>query len=56
MKPTQVAAIAVMLIAVIMTGFGGLQDMVQTNFQISRRHAWNDGIFLAILAVFLLLL
>lgn len=56
MKPTRVAAFLVMLIAVIMTGFGGLQDMLKSNFQISRHHAWNDGIFLAILAVFLLLL
>ncbi len=55
MKSTKLAAIFVMVIAVLMTGLGGSLDILKKG-TITRKHAWNDGLFLAILAVFLLLL
>ncbi len=55
MKSTKLAAIFVMVIAILMTGLGGSLDILKKG-TITRKHAWNDGLFLAILAVFLLLL
>jgi len=56
MKPLKLAAIVLLLIAVLMTGLGGLLDIVQHDFRITREHSWNDGLFLVILAIALLLL
>lgn len=48
-------AIFVFVASLLMTGLGGSLDMIRTG-QITRKHAWNDGLYLAIVAVFLLLL
>jgi hypothetical protein len=37
-----------------MTGIGGLLDFIKSNYTISREHAWNDGIFLVLVAIALL--
>lgn len=57
MKATKQAAFIVLIIATILTGVGGWLDMYgQDTLVFTKQHAWNDGLFLGILAVFLLLL
>jgi hypothetical protein len=57
MKPLKLAAIVLFLIATILTGVGGWLDLYgESSVRITKQHAWNDGLFLAIVAVFLLLL
>jgi hypothetical protein len=56
MKPLKLAAIVLILIAILMTGLGGILDMVQHEYWITREHSWNDGLFLVVLAIALLLL
>lgn len=57
MKALKQAAIVLLVIAAILTGIGGWLDLYgQTALQFTKQHAWNDGLFLAIVAVFLLLL
>jgi len=43
-------------IALFMTGVGGLLDIVKSNYKISKEHAWNDGMFLVLVAIAVLLL
>jgi hypothetical protein len=39
-------------LAVVQTGFGGLRDMFGVGFLgMTKEHAWNDGIFLMLLAI-----
>jgi hypothetical protein len=56
MKLTKLFAVVLIGIALLMTGLGGLLDMSQSKFQITKQHAWNDGIFLVLVAIALLLL
>jgi len=44
----------VVLVAVIATGLGGALDIIE-NGKITKEHAWNDGLFLILLAIFLAL-
>lgn len=37
-------------VAFLMTGFGGLRDLSRGMIP-SREHAWNDGIFLMLVAI-----
>lgn len=37
--------------AFLATGFGGLRDMLGHQFQVTREHSWNDGIFLMLTAI-----
>ena len=40
------------VVAALATGFGGLRDMFGISlFGLSKEHAWNDGIFLMLLAI-----
>jgi len=43
------------VLAFIMTGFGGLRDLT-TGWIPSREHAWNDGIFIMLFAILLAIL
>lgn len=56
MKPLKLAAIVLLVAAVLMTSLGGLIDIVQNDFRITREHGWNDGLFLVVLAIALLML
>ena len=56
MKSLKLAAIVLLVVAVLMTGLGGLIDIVRNDFRITREHSWNDGLFLVVLAIALLLL
>jgi hypothetical protein len=59
MKATRVVAILLMSIAVAFTAVGGLLDMMRVDSYghhyaaITRQHAWHDGMFLLLLAIFL---
>lgn len=39
------------LIAFLVTGLGGLQDMLGIRLTVSKEHGWNDGIFLMLTAI-----
>jgi hypothetical protein len=56
MRPLQFAALILMLVATVLTGFGGTLDMYTHDFRITKQHMWNDGLFIAVTAVFVLLL
>lgn len=49
-------AVVILIIAVLMTSVGGLTDFLQNDYRITKRHAWNDGIFLVMFAIALILL
>ena len=51
-------AIAAFIVSLLSTGLGGLADMLRNrdSLVISREHAWNDGIYMVLAAIFLLLL
>ncbi len=57
MKALKQVAILLLLIAAVLTGIGGWLDMYGGDavLHFTKQHAWNDGLFLAIVAVFLLL-
>jgi hypothetical protein len=55
MSPLQTAAVILLAVAFILTGFAGLMDMSYNEFQITRQHAWNDGIFLGLVAIAVLM-
>jgi hypothetical protein len=38
-----------------MTGLGGALDMTCNNWEITRQHLWNDGLFLGVIAIAVLL-
>jgi hypothetical protein len=51
MSPLQTAAVILLVVAFILTGFAGLMDMSYNEFQMTRQHAGNDGIFLGLVAI-----
>ena len=50
------AALIAFLAALILTGIGGWSNMLGKALVITEQHAWNDGLFLILAAIFLLLL
>ncbi len=50
------AAIAAFLLALLLTGIGGWSNMIGKALVITEQHAWNDGIVMMLIAIFLLLL
>ena len=56
MKPLRLIAIILITVSAIMTGLGGTLDWLSSDFRITREHAWNDGLYLAVVACALLLL
>jgi hypothetical protein len=51
-----ILAILSFIVALILTGVGGLSDMLDRPLYFSKQHAWNDGIMMMLVAIFLLLL
>jgi hypothetical protein len=49
-------AVLLLVLAVLMTGVGGLTDFLQNDYRVTKRHAWNDGMFLVLMAIALILL
>ena len=43
--------VALVVTAFVVTGLGGLQDMLGIRLVVSREHGWNDGIFLMLTAI-----
>lgn len=45
-------SVLLLLASLALTGLGGLLDMTgQTFYGLTRQHMWNDGMYLAILAI-----
>lgn len=38
--------------AFLVTGLGGLQDILGITLPMSKEHGWNDGMFLMLVAIF----
>ena len=38
-------------LSLIMTGFGGLQNMINSSWRLTSEHSWNDGLYLLLLAI-----
>ena len=55
MRPLQIAAIILMSVAIVLTGFGGILDMYSNDLHITKKHIWNDGLFMGLLAIFVLI-
>ncbi len=55
-KELTLLAIIAFFLALISTGLGGWADMFGMNFVVTKQHAWNDGIFMILVAIFLLAL
>ena len=55
MKFTRTLAFLLVIIAILLTGFGGIVDMLNPplTVRLTKEHAWNDGIFLMLIAIFL---
>ncbi len=49
-------AIGAFVLALVLTGVGGWSDMLGRNFVLTKQHAWNDGIMMMLVAIFLLVL
>jgi hypothetical protein len=43
---------ALVILAFLVTGLGGLQDILGIRLPMSKEHGWNDGIFLMLVAIF----
>jgi len=55
-KPLRYAAIVAFILALLLTGIGGWSNMLGKALVITEQHAWNDGLFMMMVAIFLLLL
>jgi hypothetical protein len=56
MKPAHWFAIFIAILAVILTGLGGVMDSWKgRTIKITKEHAWNDGTFLILLAIFIVI-
>ena len=55
-KSLRYAAIVAFILALLFTGIGGWSNMLGKALVITEQHAWNDGLFLMMVAIFLLLL
>lgn len=58
MKAQRVVALILAVVAALLTATGGLLDSWRGggSFVLTSQHAWHDGMFLLLLAIFLLLL
>jgi hypothetical protein len=51
MKTKSIIILALVLLAIILTGFGGLQDMFGFSFfGMTKEHAWHDATFFLMIA------
>ncbi len=49
--------VAILLgLSILFTGVAGLYDFQEHHYKMTKEHLWNDGLFLAILAVAILLI
>jgi hypothetical protein len=53
MSQTKTVLLTVLVgMAFLVTGLGGLQDMLGVRLPMSKEHGWNDGMFLMLVAIF----
>jgi hypothetical protein len=55
MKHQKLIAALLLVVAFLLTGFGGLRDMLSSDYRITKEHAWNDASFLVLVAIAILL-
>ena len=55
MKAQKLLAAMLLIIAFVLTGFGGLHDMLSSDYRLTKEHAWNDASFLVLVAIAVLL-
>lgn len=55
MKLQKMVAALLLVVAFLLTGFGGLRDMLSSDYRITKEHAWNDASFLVLVAIAVLL-
>jgi hypothetical protein len=56
MTPLQTIAVICLVLAFFLTALGGMMDITYNEFQLTRQHMWNDGLFLGIVAIAILLI
>ena len=54
METGKIVAAALVGVALVLTAIGGLEDMRQNQYRITKEHAWRDGLFLLVLALVVL--
>lgn len=54
MKALKLASVVLAIIGLSLTGLGGMMDMIEHDFQITKKHAWYDGLFLILLSIWIL--
>ena len=55
-KPKKIVLTILVVMSILMTGAGGIMDMLGLSFmKLSSTHAWNDGLYLLVLAIFIFL-
>lgn len=47
----RILTLFLILVATIMSGIGGLSDMLGTPLYVSKEHAWRDASFVLLLAI-----
>jgi hypothetical protein len=55
MSPLEKAAVVLLIVAFLLTGMAGMMDITYNEFQLTRQHLWNDGLFLGLVAIAVLL-
>lgn len=55
-KQLRYASLVAFALALVLTAIGGWSNMIGRAFVITEQHAWNDGLFMMMVAIFLLLL
>jgi hypothetical protein len=49
-------AISAFVLALILTGVGGVSNLMGKPIVFTEQHAWNDGLFMMLVAIFFLIL
>ena len=55
-KQLRYASLIAFALALVLTAIGGWYNMIGRALVITEQHAWNDGLFMMMVAIFLLLL
>lgn len=54
-KPLRYAAIVAFVVALVLTAIGGWSNLMGKPLIFTEQHAWNDGLFMILVAIFFLL-
>ena len=50
---TRIVTIILVIFAVLLSGIGGMSDILQRPLYVSKEHAWRDSTFLLLIAILL---